>query len=402
MAGLTLTGFVTKSYEEISGEIASEIRSKIGTGVNTSTSSPLGQVIGIVSEKLAELWEVGLALYGSQDPNEATDRALDFVAGITGTRRLAATKSRVVATVNVDPGTYAAGTLTAHVAGNPQSRFTNISAVTNGGAVAASYLVEFEATATGPTFANAGTLTQIATPVSGWNSVTNAQDAVPGTNIENDASLRLRREDELAAAGGSTFDAIRSDLLQLLTAQGVIGGVTIFENDGDTTDENGLPPHSFEALVFDGTPTGTAVEDADIARAIWFTKPAGIKTHGSVTEAHVDSTGQTRSVRFSRPTTKNVYLAFDVVVDEELGWDPSSGPAAIKAAVVARGERVRNVGADVVLAQLYPAVLSVPGVVDISEVRAGFSPSPIGTVNLAIGLRELADYDTSRITVNVS
>jgi hypothetical protein len=34
----------------------------------------------------------------------------------------------------------------------------------------------------------------------------------------------------------------------------------------------------------------------------------------------------------------------------------------------------------------------------VPSVRLGFSPSPAGTTNLAIGIREIARFDSTRIT----
>ena len=56
--------------------------------------------------------------------------------------------------------------------------------------------VDMEAVAVGPVQADAGTLTQIVTVVTGWETVTNAQDAVLGRDRQTDAQYRaslLRR-----------------------------------------------------------------------------------------------------------------------------------------------------------------------------------------------------------------
>src|SRR5262249_36114068 len=76
--------------------------------------------------------------------------------------------------------------------------------------------VACEAVDTGPLPAPAGTLTVIDTPVAGLSSVTNAADAILGRNQETDSELRIRREEELRAAGKGTVDAIRALLLEVL------------------------------------------------------------------------------------------------------------------------------------------------------------------------------------------
>lgn len=398
MAGVTATGFDAKSLETIKAELEEEARARISTRINTSTDSPTGQLFGIFADMLAQLWELGQAVWASQYRDTAEGVSLDYVTAITGTLRRAATRSTVVATVNVDPGTYAVGALVAHVASVPGRRFSNKVAVVNGGAAAASFSATFVAEDTGPLAANSGTLTTIATPVAGWNSVTNTNDAALGLDIETDDELRFRSAEELAAPGGSTFDAVRVDLLQMLTANGAGGGsVTLFENVTLTTNGDGLPGKSFEALVYDGTPTGTAVPSTIVGQAVWDAKPAGIESHGATTQAVVDGAGGAHSVKFTRPAVKTVWLEVDIVTNSE--W-ASGNDALIQAALVELGNLRFGVGDDVILAALYCAVFAVTGVADISAIRAGFLASPVGTANLVIAARELARFDTSRISVS--
>jgi uncharacterized phage protein gp47/JayE len=164
--GVTVTGFVRKPYEVIVEEMRSSIRAQWGTAVNLAPDSLLGQIIDTTALKIAEQWEVSEAGYAAADPDQAEGAALDAVAAITGTEREAATKTKVLASVNVDPGTYAIGALIAHISGNPAARFANTVEVVNAGASAATITgVAYEAETTGPTPALAGTLTVIASAV---------------------------------------------------------------------------------------------------------------------------------------------------------------------------------------------------------------------------------------------
>lgn len=390
--GLTDAGFVDKPLEVIKAELESDQRAAISPTVNTSSASALGQLNGIFASKLRELWEVALSLYGAFDPDSAAARALDNVSAITGTLRAPAYKSTVVLSVTLNAGvTLPAGSVAA-VSTDPTARFVTLEDVTNGGGSPAVLEVDAEAETAGAVRANSGTLTTIATPVAGWTAVTNDEDATLGGDIETDAALRVRREDELRQNGSATVESIRADLLQVEDVLEVV----VFENVTMTTDGDGLPPKSIEAVVR-GTLENVA-EDLLVAEALWLSKPAGIETFGSTTIEVYDTLNVPHDVSFSRPTVVEVWLEVDLVTDPLLF--PDDGDQQIQQALVDYGDANYRIGTDVVLSRLYAAIFSIPGVTDITEIRAGLAASPVGTVNLVMDPRELAELDTSRIVIN--
>ena len=93
--------------------------------------------------------------------------------------------------------------------------------------------VPFLAQNYGPIAAPAGSLTEILTPVAGWQSLTNLDAGITGREQETDAELRLRREQSLHSLGAATVEAIRSRLLQEVPN---VVSVTIFENVTMTQD----------------------------------------------------------------------------------------------------------------------------------------------------------------------
>lgn len=389
--GITDEGFVAKTLEVIRTELEQEVRAAFGDDTNTSSASAMGQLIGIFATKMREVWELAEAAYDGGYPDSATERSLTLLAALTGTQRRAATKSTVECTVNVNPGTYAPGDLIASVFGYPDRRFVNIDSVTNGGVSADDIEdITFECEEAGVVLANAGTLTVIAQSVVGWNSITNPEDAAAGEVEESDADLRTRRELELAASGSTTADAIRADILR--EVEGVIS-CTVLENDTDETDGNGVPPHSFECIVL-GPDGYDADDDQAVADQIWDSKPTGIRAYGTTSKTVTDSQGFTHAVAFTRPTDKNVYLRFDLTVNED--W---VGSAAFKEAIVAFGDANYAGGDDVVRARLIAAAFASSGVVDVTDMYLAFTASPVATSNLTIALREIARLDTARITV---
>lgn len=386
--GLTPTGFVKKTLPDILSAVETK-QTTDNQELDVSSDSPIGQLNGIFCGELAEAWDALESVYKSQDPDAATGDALDAVCALTGTKRDAAEKSKALCTVNLNAGTtLLAGSLIS-IPGNPTVQFSfDGPDFTNATGSSASFTGQvFHCTVTGPVVANAGTLTQIATPIAGWNSVTNPLDATVGADIEKDPPLRMKRQSELFTAGTSPVDALKADLEELA---GMIQ-VTVFENTLDTTDGNGVPPHAVECLVYDGdTPS---ISNDVIAQKIWDSRAGGIATFGNTSGTAIDSDGVSRIMNFSRPALVPIYLIIDLTPGSPYGGDP-----AVKSSVVAYG-RTLGAGDDVILSALYPSVFAVTGVTKITSVKAGLFPSPAGTADLVIASRSRATFDTSRISI---
>jgi len=381
MAGLTDTGFVKQTLTETDQEIKDELKSQFGAYINTLPTAFFGQLSGVMAKMYDQLWQAMLDLYNGTDPNTAAGTLLSYLTALTGITKRPATKSTVTLTVNLDASvTLPVGRLVS----NPTTgvQFTTTAEVTS--TTAGNYSVAAEATVTGPVAALSGSLTQIDTPVTGWNSVTNAADAVPGKDAETDAELRTRRLTSLQVQGSTPVDAISSDLSALANVTEVL----ILENVTDATDVNGLPPHSFEAVVEGGT-------DADIAQSLWDDgKAAGIQTYGTSSATVTDSEGNTQTLYFTRPTSVSVWV--DVTLAKDSNY-PVDGDTQVAAAVAA-ADSAFKIGSKLYASSLYDEVFSVAGVVDVTDIKIGLSASPTAT-SLTPALREKFDLDSSRVTV---
>jgi uncharacterized phage protein gp47/JayE len=394
--GLTADGFVAKTLQDIEAGMVAQQRANIDPGIDTSQYGLIGQLNGIMASEIAELWELAEAVNDAMDPAKAGGASQDALYGLTGPEREDAKPSHVLCTVVLAAGTtIGPREAVASVVGSPTSKFTNVAAMVNVGAVPATLLdVPFESLATGPVQANAGTLTQRDTLITGWTSVTNPLDAELGSGVESDAAYRQRREDELAAQGGGTVDGIRADLLQLDT----VTACTVIENTSGTTDAEGLPPKSFEAIVR----SVLGATDADvIAQSIWSNKPAGIETWGSASGTAVDSEGYPRVMRFSRPTELAVYVALRLtVVPAEY-----IGDAAVNAAIVASAETpgspgYLDVGVDVYAGSFVTVAMQQRGVLN-AECRVSLVSAVYDTGLSAVvtAQREIGALDTTRISI---
>jgi hypothetical protein len=387
--GVTETGFVVKPLAQIRADInARQLASpKIGAAQDLSDESPLGQLNAAVAAELNEVWELGADVYASNDPEAAVGIPLDNLCSLTGTVRQGAAPSKLKScTVNLDAGAVLPAGSLAAVDGRPDITFATDVEVTNSGGVAANVTVDFTCTANGPIQVNAGTLTEIVSGVTGWNSVTNPSDCVLGRNIDTTLELRQRRVGQLALRGGSTVRALRADVLAL---DGILS-CRVLNNKKDYPSADGLPPHSFEVLIDDGPVP--SVDDDLIAQTIFDQEPAGIDSYGSTTGEALDEFGEVQTERFSRVERKSVFISYTLEINASLF--PGDGIDQVNAAIAAAGAAYDS-GDTVVALYLRSQAFTVSGVVDVPTFTLDYIPSPVGTTNLTTTARQRATFDTA-------
>ena len=385
---LTVLGLSVDSLEDRIAAVSAILRAAISPNLDLSPDKSTGQIVRILAERTQSVLELVRAVHSGMDPDAATGDALTALALLTGTQREAATYGRVILSVNLDGATLLPAGSVASVAGDATNRWATDADFTSPAGPAAWYFLQATCTEAGAIQAVAGTITVIATPVVGWNLVTNAADATEGLEEETDTALRLRREQELAIGGSTSCDAIQAELSQLV---GMIEA-TVLENDLDTT-VDGIPPHAVEAIVWDGSPE--AVADADIAEVIFESKAAGIRAWG-LTDLinHVDDQGNSHAVRFTRAT------ALRIRVEVTLTHDATYvGDAAVQAEIVARALAYFGVGDDVFRSRIIDWTMNCQGVLNVSLVRLAIFPAAVAGVDLTVDIREIATIATGDIVV---
>jgi uncharacterized phage protein gp47/JayE len=102
--GLTPLGFIRKRLDDVKAELEAAVLDEFGE-VNTEPDSVFGQLIGIFSNVIANLWQEMENTYFSQYPATADGVSLDNAVDLVGIRRLEATKSRVLASITGDQST---------------------------------------------------------------------------------------------------------------------------------------------------------------------------------------------------------------------------------------------------------------------------------------------------------
>ena len=383
MTAVTAQGFTLTRLDERVAQLNAAMQAIFGTSINLDPNSTDGQTIGIFAESINNLDLLAQAVYLGLNPQSASDVFLSRLVELNGIRRI--------------PGAYSAATLTltgttgttipaASLVRNPSTgdSFTTLTEVTIGGSGTVN--VAAQCTVYGATVAPTGTLTKIDTPIYGWQSVTNAADAVPGRLEETDEQLRIRRLLSTATPSQSIVDGVYGAIANLTQGR----NVKVWENPTNATDGLGLPAHSMYTVVEGGS-------NADIAAMLWLKKTAGTTLVGSTTVAMTDTQGNSHDMKFSRPSYSNIYVTVNLAL--RAGW-PSTGIADIQNAIVAWALANQDIGEEVTQSRLYDPVNSVPGH-SVSSLYIGTSAGPTTTTNIAVAFDGLAKFDTSRIVVNI-
>ena len=117
----------------------------------------------------------------------------------------------------------------------------------------------------GPISCTQNALTQIVTPISGWNTITNPEAGIPGINAETDAQLRVRRYNSIKLLGLGTVEAITA---QLINVPNVVGtSVQVIENTSLTEDDMVI---TFSGAVTSGQTINVTYNDGGGSFAVPF------------------------------------------------------------------------------------------------------------------------------------
>ena len=241
--------------------------------------------------------------------------------------------------------------------------------------------VAVEATDAGPVEQAPDTITTIRTPILGWDSVTNPQEASAGRYEETDEELRLRWRNTKFQFATNIVESLYSAIFSL---EGV-SNVVIYENDTDVVDENGVLPHSFLTLVDGGL-------SSDVATAIWRNRPTGIRSQGNTSVDIIDSFGYVRTINFSRPTKVQVYIEIDLETNNRF---PEEGEQKIKEALISYINGL-TINDDVVYSRLYTPINSVEGH-QVNSLRIGTDPWNLGFSNIITNFDEIAKTQSASI-----
>lgn len=397
--GVTSSGFVKKTKDEIVEDLEDEFLSVFGQDLDVDIESPEGQIINIIAEIAEDLWELAEEAYNAFNPSATADILLDNIVKINNLTRNAATATTATVTFYGEEDTYIPeGTIVSTpelTDGTESITFTTDS----DGAIDATGELELAVTCTetGAIEIIAGRISQLDDAITGVDSVSNVDEGNTGSDEETDVELRARRIQEVAFSATSTVDSLEAGIIDIDT----VSSVSVFENDtGTSATVSGITidPHSL-AIYVQGDESDD--ENASVAEAIFDRKDAGVPLQGDVSYDVTDSQGYTHTIYWNRPTEIPIYIT--VNTNGVAGEIDSEGSDIVTAIMdyIESSTTVGTIGEDVYFGQFFTPVNSVSGH-NVQSIYIDTSASPTSMADISINGDEIATFYEDYITVNVS
>jgi uncharacterized phage protein gp47/JayE len=92
---LDADGFHKKTFEELKGEYEVDFQGIFGDDIDLEPEGPFGQLVGMLAQRDANIWDGAEEIYNSRNPNSAEGVSLDNICAETGIIRQDATETVV-------------------------------------------------------------------------------------------------------------------------------------------------------------------------------------------------------------------------------------------------------------------------------------------------------------------
>lgn len=380
------TGIHVPDFNTVLTYFQTAYRGIYGQDVVLDNATQDGQFLALIALALHEANGATAAAYNAFSPSTAQGVGLSSVVKVNGIARSIPTYSTVDLTMIGQAGEIVIDGVARDANSTAWLLPSPITFPPSGQIV-----VTATAATAGAIEAPANTVTTIATPTKGWQSVTNGSAATPGLPIESDADLRRRQSLSTALPAASGLEG-------LIGAVSAIPGVSrlrAYENDTGVQDTNGLPGNTV-ALVVDGG------DVASICQTMSRKKQIGVGFYGNTGRSLADAYGIPHQIRFFRPA--QVPVAYYLTVRAFDGYTRDV-EAAIRQALV---EWTNNLGIGEPLritraylpANLYGGALSASyEILGLVATRSGLPPVESGDLPAAFAERLACVADAISIQV---
>lgn len=305
---VTDQGVITVDTADIRAEFEQAYKEALGADLNLDVSTPVGQLVVNDTTALTTAMAECVAIANETSVYSATGQALDVAAARSGYYRKTATPTTVVATLTGNNGTtIPAGSK----ASDGEHEYVLLDTVTI--PVSGSVMAQFQCTEPGAIPCPAGTLTSIITTISGWDTITNANDGVVGVESETDNAFRDRiTANYLNKRARSILGAIVDNIAALPDVISVVG----YENPTANTEVHDgitMTPHSICVSVFGGS-------GPEIARVLGEQKTLGATTIGNTTVSYMDGlVNYQYDYKIYRPAELPIYVDIEYAPNSYTG-----------------------------------------------------------------------------------
>lgn len=394
------TGIRAPAYEDILASLEASYTNIFGSDVSLDPSTQDGGWLAYLASMQNDTNQATIAAYNAYSPTYAQGAGLSSLVKINGLRRDAASNSTVLASIAGVAGTLIPAGIGDDGFGNQWTLPAN-TVIPNTGAIIVTLTCQ---TPGNVTLASGASLT-IATPQQGFQSITTTAEATLGAPVETDAALRGRQAISTSLPAQTPLEAI-------LAAVANVAGVeqySIYENDTDLVDANGIPSHSIAVVVLGG-------DAQTIAQVIQEKKSPGCGTYGTTQEIVLDPAGVPDTINFFYATQVTVYAV--VTIQPLAGYISTTGPLITAAVAAAIGQA--SIGNTVYLNRLWApanlsgdAALSVAGGLtqkqldllsasyNVTGIAIGTAPNPTGTTDLPIAFDQIPICPATNVSLVV-
>lgn len=281
-AQITPTGIIAPTYADILAELRLAFQSIYGADVYIAPDSQDGQILAVFAKAIFDANNGIVDAFNSFAPDFAQGIGLSSLVKINGIRRLIPTNSSVDLTITGTVGTVIANGVAQDTLGQ-QWNLPAIVTIPNAGTITVTAI----SAKTGSITTAPATITKIASPTYGWQTVNNVAAATPGSPVETDAQLRRRQTVSPSLSAQTVVEALIGAISNVVGVQ----RMKLYENDTGTTDGNGIPGHSICVVVQGGDTT-------EIAQTIARKKTPGTGTYGSTSTVVFDTYGLPSTIKF--------------------------------------------------------------------------------------------------------
>lgn len=378
------SGLVVLSLTQVLENLKENVfnASALGPEVSTGDHTVLGMHLEANATEISFLYDLLDDIVAAWDPDSSEGVQQDNVNRLRGAVRNPERNSTSIVSCGGVNGTVIAINSLVSIGADGERWLTNAQVVIP---VGLSVDVAVTAENAGAVEAAVGAINTIVTTTAGWNTVTNAAEAVLGEAVESDTDYRLRSED--TGTGTTTEEAIYTRLSE----QDDIDAVVVTSNRSNADpDADGTDPHAVWVVLYPNT-----ADQQNIAETIWGTAGvvAGIDFRGAVMATVTDINGETEEIAWDWATAKDLYVSVVGTKDENY---PAGGDQLVEDAIVAYFAPTR-VGTDVNPLPIEAAVSNaVPGITVLeARMKFGGAPGPGDTAPLAVAINEYADLSAT-------
>lgn len=383
-AQISLTGIIAPDYLDILQELRIMYWGIYGSDAILDPDSQDGQFLATLAQAIFDCNQNVIDMYASFAPSTARGIQLSRLVKLNGLRRSTPTNSQAIVTIGGVVGTQ----IINGVVGDNANLGTkwNLPTLVE---IPIAGTIDVTATAADPgdVPAGAATLTEIITPTSGWQTVTNLDNAAPGQPIETDAQLRIRQSASVALPAQTILEGIFAGV----DAVTGVSRLRIYENDDDVT-VDAIEPHSISVVVSGGDAT-------EIAQAIALKKSPGGRTNGTTSQVVTDRNGVPNTIRFYELTIVN--LKAQITIHPLTGYVSTTGDSLRQAVVdFINGF---SIGEDSYLARLYsPANLTGTGLGStfvVTDIKQAKVANALASADVVIQFNEGSQIDLDHTTL---